>query len=171
MKGMHMSSKKNKSSTKTNNMSQETNTQNEDKNTKNTLNNPVEGEVLSDAEKESLIKQINTLSLSENTLYIFVTAILMNLSYIIWLKNTLIDKLNNTTSPAEDVDLSMVPRITNLMLLYGTSIFLLINFSGFQDVLSLQESTPRQKCRAWKIFISSLLVFIATGITSGNLEL
>lgn len=158
-----MSSKKNKSSTKTN-------TQNENKSTNNILNNPVEGEELSDAEKENLIKQINILSLSENTIYIFVIAILMNLNYVIWTKNTSIDKLNNTTSPAEDVDLSKVPRITNLMFLYGGAIFLLINFNGFQDVLSLQESTYRQKCRAWKTFISSLLIFIATGITTGNLE-
>lgn len=136
-----------------------------------TTKNSLEVEGLSDEEKESLIKQINILSLSEHTIYIFVIAILMNLNYVIWTKNTSIDKLNNTISSAENVDLSNVPRITNIMYLYGTAIFLLINLNGFQDVFSLPESTYRERCRSWKTFISSLLIFISTGITSGNLEL
>ena len=142
----------------------------QDKSTNNSLNNTLDVNELSNEEKENLIKQINILNISETTIYIFIIAILMNLNYVIWSRSKLIDQLNKTTSPAEDVDLSKVPRITNLMFLYGTAIFVLINFRGFQDVSSLPESTYRERCRGWKTFISSLLVFIATGITTGNLE-
>lgn len=142
----------------------------QDKNTNNNLNNTLDVNELSNEEKESLIKQINILNISENTIYIFIIAILMNLNYVIWNRSTLLDQLNNTTSSAEDIDLTKIPRITNIMFLYGGAIFLLINFSGFQDVSSLPESTYRERCKAWKAFISSLLVFLAAGITSGNLE-
>ena len=39
------------------------------------------------------------------------------------------------------------------------------------NISLLKETTKRQKCKAWKAFLSSLFIFIATGLTKDNLEI
>ncbi len=59
------------------------------------------------------------------------------------------------------------------MFIYSTGVFLNINYKGLEDArrASRETNDKRAVIRAWKSFLSSLLIFIATAISRDNLEL
>ena len=118
-----------------------------------------------------LYEQLGIINLSIDTIFVIVAAISLNIKFLMWSKVGILDKINNTKNAEEIGDLSELPKVANLMYIYATGIFLLINYSNFQNVSSLKETTKRQECKAWKAFLSSLLIFIATGLTKDNLEI
>lgn len=124
-----------------------------------------------DSEIMELYRQLGILNLSLDTVYVIVIAILLNIEFIKWSIIGTLDKINNTKNAEKIGDLSEVPKMSNLMFIYATGIFLLINFSAFKNSVSSEETAKREKCKAWKAFLSSLLIFIATGLTRDNLEL
>lgn len=118
-----------------------------------------------------LYEQLGIINLSIDTIFVIVAAISLNIKFLTWSKVGVLDKINNTKNAKEIGDLSELPKVANLMYIYATGIFLLINYSNFQNISSLKETTKRQECKAWKAFLSSLLIFIATGLTKDNLEI
>ncbi|MCI6188864.1 MAG: hypothetical protein MR691_02810 [Clostridium sp.] len=120
---------------------------------------------------DELYEQLGIINLSIDTIFVIVAAISLNIKFLIWSKVGVLDKINNTKNAEEIGDLSELPKVANLMYIYATGIFLLINYSQFKNVSSLKETTKRQKCKAWKAFLSSLFIFIATGLTKDNLEI
>lgn len=118
-----------------------------------------------------LYEQLGIINLSIDTIFVIVAAISLNIKFLMWSKVGVLDKINNTKNAKEIGDLSELPKVANLMYIYATGIFLLINYSNFQNISSLKETTKRQECKAWKAFLSSLLIFIATGLTKDNLEI
>lgn len=120
---------------------------------------------------DELYEQLGIINLSIDTIFVIVAAISLNIKFLIWSKIGILDKINNTKNAEKVGDLSELPKIANLMYIYATGIFLLINYSQFQNISSLKETTKRQKCKVWKAFLSSLLIFIATGLTRDNLEI
>lgn len=120
---------------------------------------------------DELYEQLGIINLSIDTIFVIVAAISLNIKFLIWSKIGILDKINNTKNAEKVEDLSELPKIANLMYIYATGIFLLINYSQFQNISSLKETTKRQKCKVWKAFLSSLLIFIATGLTRDNLEI
>ena len=118
-----------------------------------------------------LYEQLGILNLSIDTIFVIVIAISLNIKFLIWSKIGVLDKINNTKNAEKIGDLSELPKVANLMYIYATGIFLLINYSQLQNISSLKETTKRQECKAWKAFLSSLLIFISTGLTRDNLEI
>ena len=119
---------------------------------------------------DELYEQLGIINLSIDTIFVIVAAISLNIKFLIWSKVGILDKINNTKNAEKIGDLSELPKVANLMYIYATGIFLLINYSQFQNISSLKETTKRQKCKVWKAFLSSLFIFIATGLTKDNLE-
>lgn len=123
--------------------------------------------------RDELLSQLGTLNLSIDTVYIIVLATLLNLYYLYSLRAGVSDKLFNTNESENFIDTKNFPRITNAMFLYSTGVFLNINYKGLEDArrVSRETNDKRAVIRAWKSFLSSLLIFIATAISRDNLEL
>ena len=119
---------------------------------------------------DELYEQLGIINLSIDTIFVIVAAISLNIKFLIWSKIGILDKINNTKNAEKVGDLSELPKIANLMYIYATGIFLLINYSEFQNISSLEGSTKKERCKGFKAFLSSLLIFIATGLTRDNLE-
>ncbi|MDI9218228.1 hypothetical protein [Clostridium tertium] len=122
--------------------------------------------------RDELFSQLGTLNLSIDTLYIIILATLLNLYYLYSLRAGVSDQLFNTNESEKFINTKNFPRITNAMFLYATGIFLDINYRGLEEAKRASKETndKRAVVRAWKSFLSSLLVFIATTISRDNLE-
>lgn len=125
-----------------------------------------------DVDVESLLEQVEILNLSLHTIYVVAIAIFLNIEYIRITRDQLLDQINNTDYSKNEPDVTKIPRITNLMYIYASGIFLTINASQYIEALEADPSevTPKQKKKAWKAFLSSFLIYIATCITSSNIE-
>lgn len=123
--------------------------------------------------RDELLSQLGTLNLSIDTVYIIVLATLLNLYYLYSLRAGVSDQLFDTNESENFIDTKNFPRITNAMFLYSTGVFLNINYKGLEDArrASRETNDKRAVIRAWKSFLSSLLIFIATAISRDNLEL
>lgn len=129
-------------------------------------------ETISDATEvsmEDLLKQLNILNISFDALLIIMFAIYLNLEYIHGKKVKVLDQLNNTNISDTLPDLSEVPRTSNKLFLFTTSIFLFINYDSYVSAVE-SDNTEREQNRAFRAFISTFLILFATSITSSNLE-
>mgnify|MGYP004485624645 FL=1 len=119
-----------------------------------------------------LIRQLTVLNLSINTIYIIVLAILMNINYLYDSKGRLLDEINGTNYMKDAPDVSEAPKIANKLFLYATGVFLKINFDQLQVVSSVtgEERDEKAISNANDRVLSSLLIFIATGISHNTLN-
>lgn len=122
---------------------------------------------------DELLKQLDILNLSYNTLHVILLAVTLNINYVKWERARLLDEINKTDLSKRLPDLSDTPRITNMMFLYTSGVFLDINYNEYKKVSNVKGKNRSLRAikRAWKSFLSSLLVFIATTISRDNLEL
>lgn len=133
-----------------------------------TSDNSTESEI----DYEALIAQVNQLNLSFDTLLVILTAILLNIYYVYYSRTQVLDTLNNTKCAELLIDGTKIPRITNSMFLYSTSVFLEINYSNYEKLNSVQGEQRDINAinTAYRAFFSTLLVLIATAISRSNLE-
>ncbi|CDM69034.1 putative membrane protein [Clostridium bornimense] len=119
-----------------------------------------------------LIRQLGVLNLSINTIYIIVLAIFMNINYLYDSRGRLLDEINGTNYMENAPDFSDAPRIANKLFLYATGVFLEINFEELQVVSSMTGEDRDEKAirNANNNLLSSLLIFIATGISHDTLN-
>lgn len=133
-----------------------------------------EGSTSSNSEIDSeLIRQLGVLNLSINTIYIIVLAIFMNINYLYISRGRLLDEINGTNYMENAPDVSDAPRIANKLFLYATGVFLEINFEQLQVVSSVtgEDRDEQAIMNASNNLLSSLLIFIATGISHNTLNL
>ena len=133
-----------------------------------------EGSTSSNSEIDSeLIRQLVVLNLSINTIYIIVLAIFMNINYLYISRGRLLDEINGTNYMENAPDVSDAPRIANKLFLYATGVFLEINFEQLQVVSSVtgEDRDEQAIMNASNNLLSSLLIFIATGISHNTLNL
>ena len=133
-----------------------------------------EGSTSSNSDIDSeLIRQLGVLNLSINTVYIIVLAIFMNINYLYISRGRLLDEINGTNYMENAPDVSDAPRIANKLFLYATGVFLEINFEQLQVVSSVTGEDRDEKAimNASNNLLSSLLIFIATGISHNTLNL
>lgn len=133
-----------------------------------------EGSTSSNSEIDSeLIRQLGVLNLSINTIYIIVLAIFMNINYLYDSRGRLLDEINGTNYMENAPDVSDAPRIANKLFLYATGVFLEINFEQLQVASSMTGEGRDEKAimNASNNLLSSLLIFIATGISHNTLNL
>lgn len=133
-----------------------------------------EGSTSSNSDIDSeLIRQLGVLNLSINTIYIIVLAIFMNINYLYISRGRLLDEINGTNYMENAPDVSDAPRIANKLFLYATGVFLEINFEQLQVVSSVtgEDRDEQAIMNANNNLLSSLLIFIATGISHNTLNL
>lgn len=122
--------------------------------------------------KESLIAQLDILNLTINTLDLSLLALVMNIRYAKWQRVKLLDAINKTNLAKEWPDLSNTLKITNKIFIYTSGVFLTIDNNAFIKISSVKGKDRNIKGirRAARIVISSLLSFISTVMTTGNIE-
>ena len=133
-----------------------------------------EGSTSSNSDIDSeLIRQLGEKNLSINTVYIIVLAIFMNINYLYISRGRLLDEINGTNYMENAPYVSDAPRIANKLFLYATGVFLEINFEQLQVVSSVTGEDRDEKAimNANNNLLSSLLIFIATGISHNTLNL
>ena len=71
-----------------------------------------------------LYRQLYILNLSLETIYIIIIAIFLNIEFIKWSRIKILDSINNTKNLEKVGDLSDYPKISNLIYIYATGVFL-----------------------------------------------
>lgn len=123
----------------------------------------------SSVSEEELFKQLNILNISYDSLLLILVAIILNIEFVSGERSKLLDQLNNTNISDSLPDLSRIPIISNEIFLLVTSIFLFINYDAYETSIE-DEVSQRDQIKAFRAFISSFLVLVATSISRGNLE-
>ena len=123
----------------------------------------------SSVSQEELFKQLNILNISYDSLLLILVAIILNIEFVSGERAKLLDQLNNTNISDSLPDLSRIPIISNEIFLLVTSIFLFINYDAYETSIE-DEVSQRDQIKAFRAFISSFLVLVATSISRGNLE-
>lgn len=122
--------------------------------------------------RDALIKQLGILNMSLDSIYVILVAVIINIEFIKIEIVRVTDRLNNTNLSEGLPDDSEWPKLTNLMYLYVTGIFLLLNYTLYQEAIAPNNNTTqKEESRAFRAFLSSLLIFIATGLSKANLEI
>lgn len=119
-----------------------------------------------------LEKQLKRLNISLENLEVILLAIILNMNYVKGEKVKLLYIINKTECAKGMVDFSYTPRITNIMYLYSTGVFLDINYSVYKELKSATGKNRNTKAikKAWKSYLATLLTFIAITISRDNLE-
>lgn len=133
----------------------------------NNDNNVMENEEI---DKQAVLNELYTLNLSGATLIILIIAVLLNMYYIYYSKVGTLDILNNTSYQDNLIDGSKIPRLSNKLFIIITSIFLALNLGTYIQNVNAEESNEQAINRSSYSVTSSILVLIATLITSQNLE-
>lgn len=123
----------------------------------------------SSVSEEELFKQLNILNISYDSLLLILVAIILNIEFVSGERAKLLDQLNNTNISDSLPDLSRIPIISNEIFLLVTSIFLFINYDAYETSIE-DEVSQRDQIKAFRAFISSFLILVATSISRGNLE-
>lgn len=121
-------------------------------------------------DKSELYEQLEVLTLAENTTYLVVFVILLNIKVIKNQKVAILDSINNTNFAEDLKEMKYMQKKGNNILRFATSIFLYMNYYYFING-DLSEIGEEEKNKSYQGFISSLLVFIATIIAGNNIEL
>ena len=109
---------------------------NSEKNTDNKANEVNEdGEDTIKVDRQALIKQLNILGISTQSLYIILFAVLLNIRYVEWSKVKILDSLNETNYTETIEDLTYAPKLTNRLFLFTTVIFLFINYDAYMTAV------------------------------------
>lgn len=106
---------------------------NSEKNTDNKANEVNEDAIKVD--RQALIKQLNILGISTQSLYIILFAGLLNIRYVEWSKVKILDSLNETNYTETIEDLTYAPKLTNRLFLFTTVIFLFINYDAYMTAV------------------------------------
>ena len=106
---------------------------NSEKNTDNKANEVNEDAIKVD--RQALIKQLNILGISTQSLYIILFAGLLNIRYVEWSKVKILDSLNETNYTETIEDLTNAPKLTNRLFLFTTVIFLFINYDAYMTAV------------------------------------
>ena len=106
---------------------------NSEKNTDNKANEVNEDAIKVD--RQALIKQLNILGISTQSLYIILFAVLLNIRYVEWSKVKILDSLNETNYTETIEDLTDAPKLTNRLFLFTTVLFLFINYDAYMSAV------------------------------------
>lgn len=123
--------------------------------------------------REDLLEELGILNLSIELVTIVVIATALNLYYVHSLKAQTLDELYDTNLKDSFIDTSNFPRITNTLFLFTTGIFLILNYSLFEESKreNLDNSNDKEVISSYKSFIATLFTFIAVMISRDNLDM
>lgn len=119
------------------------------------------------AEKEALLKQLEILNVSENTIQIALLATFLSFLNIDRTRIILLDQINDTDYSKGLPNFSELPRLSNVLFIYVTFTFLQISYNALQDGINGNSTNVEG---LYESYLASLLVFVATLIRYFNLS-
>ncbi len=132
-----------------------------------------EGDTTETPNREELLEELGIIDLSINLVTIVVIATVLNLYYVYSLKAQILDELYNTNYEDNFVDTTYFPKITNTLFLFTTGIFLILNYSLFQEkkIDNMNSCNNKEVISSYKSFMATLFTFIAVMISRDNLDI
>lgn len=123
--------------------------------------------------REALLKELGIINLSLETVKLIVLATILNLYYVYSLRAQTIDALCDTNLKDNFIDTRNFPKITNDIFIYTTGVFLVLNYTLFQEIVCEHKDDLDNKevGAARRSFLASLFTFLAVAISRNNLEL
>lgn len=125
----------------------------------------------SDQARQQLIKFLETVTVSYNTIQIIILAIVLSAVNVNKLKVQLEDQLNNTNYADCLPDTTQIPLVTSIMIVYGTYIFAQIAQQTLQQQqqASAESGDKQQLELASNGYLASIFVFLAALIRLSNI--
>lgn len=126
--------------------------------------------------KTELIKQIKIITISQQTILLFIYAIILNYINVNKLRVELLDKLNNTNCADELIDTKWIPITSSIIIVYGAYIFLSINYSIFIEGINTYNNSKKitedKKILKglYESYLASAFVFVASIIRLVNIQ-
>lgn len=122
--------------------------------------------------REELLKELEILNLSANTVSIVLIATFLNYYYIQSLRAQTLDELNNTNLSENFIDTEDFPKLINTIFLYTTGVFLILNYTLLQETKSnhIDNLNDKEVLVAYRSFLSSVFTMLAVTASRNNLE-
>lgn len=132
-----------------------------------------EGQTTEIPDREELLKELDILNLSSNTVTIVILATLLNYYYIQSLKAQTLDELYCTNYSKDFIDTEDFPKIVNTIFLYTTGVFLTLNYTLLQEIKCdhIDDLNNKEVMVAYRSFLASLFTMLAVIVSRNNLEL
>ena len=124
-------------------------------NTENNNSNQKQGEIY---------KELYIINISIWGVFLILYGIVINIEYLFWQRNVILDNINNTNFTENMEDLSDSPRKSNLIYLIVTGIFVRILWDAYNTVKNNSNSQPIDVQKAYKNLVAILLLFLGTSI-------
>ena len=121
-------------------------------------------------ERENLIKTLDMITLSYDTLQIIILAIVLSAVNVNKMKIQLQDQLNDTNYAECLPDTTNIPLITSVMIVYATYTFAQLSQQTLQEQKQISSDINDSKViAASEGYLASILVFIAALIRLNNI--
>lgn len=113
-----------------------------------------------------LLKTLNTLNISYRGIVLVLIGVILNLKFVAWSRIGVLDQINNTNYAQNIGDLSEVPRISNVLYLIATTIFVWIIYDQYRTQLLVEPSQMDREAidDAYNKYTAIILVYLGTVI-------
>ena len=118
----------------------------------------------SNQEQGEIYKELYIVNISIWAVFLILYGVIINIEYLFWQRNVILDNINNTNFTENMEDLSDSPRKSNLIYLIVTSIFVGILWDAYNTVKNNSNSQPKDIEKAYKNLIAVIILLLGTSI-------
>mgnify|MGYP002609321226 FL=1 len=118
----------------------------------------------SNQEQGEIYKELYIVNISIWAVFLILYGVIINIEYLFWQRNVILDNINNTNFTENMEDLSDSPRKSNLIYLRVTAIFVGILWDAYNTVKNNSNSQPKDIEKAYKNLIAVIILLLGTSI-------
>ena len=115
----------------------------------------------SNQEQGEIYKELYIVNISIWAVFLILYGVIINIEYLFWQRNVILDNINNTNFTENMEDLSDSPRKSNLIY---TAIFVGILWDAYNTVKNNSNSQPKDIEKAYKNLIAVIILLLGTSI-------
>ena len=115
-------------------------------------------------EKSKLYNSLNTINISISGVFLVLYGVLINIEYLLWQRDVILDDINNTNFTKNMEDLSESPKKSNLLYLISTVIFVGVIWNEYNNVKNDKNSTDIDIEKQYKSLSAILLFLLGTSL-------
>lgn len=118
----------------------------------------------SNQEQEQIYKELYIVNISIWAVFLILYGVILNIEYLFWQRNVILDNINNTNFTENVEDLSDSPRKSNLIYLIVTAIFVGILWDAYNTVKNNSNSQAKDIEKAYKNLVAVIILLLGTSI-------
>ena len=118
----------------------------------------------SNQEQGEIYKELYIVNISIWAVFLILYGVIINIEYLFWQRNVILDNINNTNFTENMEDLSDSPRKYNLIYLIVNAIFVGILWDAYNTVKNNSNSQPKDIEKAYKNLIAVIILLLGTSI-------